>query len=320
MSDEEVLNFKANDKELQLFEQEKLDLYKGTFVVCLIYGLSAVLLLALILFTDWGKEFIYDKFAPAVITYVLGSLIIIIYLLYSIYTIKPRRIGKDIDNDNNIKCPDFWKLKETSGNAKLAMIEINKETKVISDINDTENTNLKFYCEYDDAVYGDKRDFLKMKKTIGKDPTKFHSGYKTLANAKTYNEEVTSTSKTVIPEYIVKLPTYDSTNVGLEELKKYAKFTGAYGGTVTTGKLADNTFGYSNILKVALPAYFKDSGGVATADAGVYTTYNDTAPLVCNKVFPQVLGILDNKQKKGNEVSCEYANQCDISWSSLNCN
>ena len=166
MSDEEVLNFKANDKELQLFEQEKMDLYKGTFVVCLVYGLSAVLLLALILFTDWGKEFIYNKFAPAVITYVLGSLIIIIYLLYSIYTIKPRRIGKDIDNDNNIKCPDFWKLKVTDGKEKMAMIEINKLAPVISDINDAENTNLKFYCEYDEAVYGDKRDFLKMKKTI----------------------------------------------------------------------------------------------------------------------------------------------------------
>ena len=319
MSDEEVLNFKANDKELQLFEQEKMDLYKGTFVVCLVYGLSAVLLLALILFTDWGKEFIYDKFAPAVITYVLGSLIIIIYLLYSIYTIKPRRIGKDIDNDNNIKCPDFWKLKETSPDAKYGMIDINKKTTAISDINDIENTNLKFYCEYDEAVYGDKRDFLKMKKEIGKDPTNFHSGYKTLADARTYNE-ATSTSKTVIPEYIVKLPTYDSTNVGLEELKKYAKFTGAYGGDATTGKLTDSTPGYSNILKVAKSGYYSDSGGVATADAGVYTKYNDTAPLVCNKVYPQVLGILDNKQKKGNEVSCEYAKQCDISWSSLNCN
>lgn len=112
MSDEEVLNFKANDKELKLFEQEKMDLYKGTFVVCLVYGLSAILLLALILFTENGREYIYDKFAPAVITYVLGSLIIIMYLLYSIYSIKPRKIGKDIDGDNNIKCPDFWKLKK----------------------------------------------------------------------------------------------------------------------------------------------------------------------------------------------------------------
>jgi len=316
MSDEEVLNFKANDKELQLFEQEKMDLYKGTFVVCLVYGLSAVLLLALVLFTDWGKDFIYDKFAPAVITYVFGSLIIIIYLLYSIYTIKPRRIGKDIDNDNNIKCPDFWKLNTTSDNAKYAMININKISPALTDINDTENTNLQYYCEYDEAVYGNKRDFLNMKKELGNN---FHGGYKTLSEAKT-NE----VSKTAIPEYIVKLPTYDSNNIGLVELKKYARFTGAYGGTKTpaTGKLDDTTTDTykSSIPKVAFSSYYGSSGDGSTADNTLYTTYENNAPLVCNKVYPQVLGILDNKQKKGNEVSCEYAKQCDISWSSLNCN
>jgi hypothetical protein len=315
MSDEEVLNFKANDKELQLFEQEKMDLYKGTFVVCLVYGLSAVLLLALVLFTDWGKDFIYDKFAPAVITYVFGSLIIIIYLLYSIYTIKPRRIGKDIDNDNNIKCPDFWKLKKTSDDAKFAMININKISPALTDINDTQNTNLQYYCEYDEAVYGNKRDFLNMKKELGNN---FYGGYKTLSEAKT-NE----VSKTAIPEYIVKLPTYDSNNIGFE-LKKYARFTGAYGGTKTpaTGKLDDTTTDTykSSIPKVAFSSYYGSSGDGSTADNTLYTNYENNAPLVCNKVYPQVLGILDNKQKKGNEVSCEYAKQCDISWSSLNCN
>lgn len=110
MSEEEV--FKPNEKELKLFEQEKLELYKGTFVVCLVYGLSAILLLLIILFTKWGKEYIYDKFAPAVITFIGGSLIIIISLISSIYNIKPRKIGKDIESDNNIMCPEYWKLEK----------------------------------------------------------------------------------------------------------------------------------------------------------------------------------------------------------------
>jgi fatty acid desaturase len=37
------------------------------------------------------------------------------------------------------------------------------------------------------------------------------------------------------------------------------------------------------------------------------------------KVHFDVLGVLDEKTKEGNEVSCEYAKQCGISWSSLNC-
>jgi len=83
MSDKDI---KPNEKEMRLFEQEKMELYKGTFVVCIVYGLSAFILLVIILFTDWGKVYIYDMFAPAVITYILGALIIIIYLLNEIFS------------------------------------------------------------------------------------------------------------------------------------------------------------------------------------------------------------------------------------------
>ena len=318
MSDEEVLNFKANDKELKLFEQEKMDLYKGTFVVCLVYGLSAVLLLALILFTENGREYIYDKFAPAVITYVLGSLIIIMYLLYSIYSIKPRKIGKDIDGDNNIKCPDFWKLKKTEDIAKTAMIDNNKATPIMKDINNITNANIQYVCEYDEGVYGDKKSFIEMKKIIGKQPTAatFKSGFTTMSIAKNQN---TAASKTVIPDYILKLPTYDPNKPESVELMKYAKFTGAY----SSNYYKLNNSDFTSIPKVMDTNYVTSTTDkaqiVSPESSTLYTKYNDTAPLVCNKVFPQVLGVLDKTQKKGNEISCEYAKQCDISWSSLNC-
>lgn len=318
MSDEEVLNFKANDKELKLFEQEKMDLYKGTFVVCLVYGLSAVLLLALILFTESGREYIYDKFAPAVITYVLGSLIIIMYLLYSIYIIKPRRLGKDIDGDNNIKCPDFWKLKKTEDIAKTAMIDNNKATPIMKDINNITNANIQYVCEYDEGVYGDKKSFIEMKKTIGRQPTPttFKSGFTTMSIAKSQN---TAASKTIIPDYILKLPFYDPNIPELVELKKYAKFTGAYSSNYYKLNNSDFT-SIPKVMDINYVTSTTDKAPIVSPESStLYTKYNDTAPLVCNKVFPQVLGVLDKTQKKGNEISCEYAKQCDISWSSLNC-
>ena len=55
MSKLESKDFVPNDRELRLFEQEKMELYKGTFVVCIVYGLSAFILLVVILFTEWGK-------------------------------------------------------------------------------------------------------------------------------------------------------------------------------------------------------------------------------------------------------------------------
>jgi hypothetical protein len=305
MYEEEV--FKPNEKEFKLFEQEKLELYKGTFVVCLVYGLSAISLLMIILFTKWGKEYIYDKFAPAVITFICGSLIIIISLIYSIYNIKPRKIGKDIESDNNIICPEYWKLEKVSASMKTEMITNNNSgsSKIIPEINSDRNANMQYRCVYDKNVYGNTGEYLKMNNDISK--TKYYPGYYSsniaLISATNKNAKIT-------PEYIVSIP--DSTSKTFKELKKYAKFSGAY--SSSNSNIFDNL--NKNVLKVGDSSYLSTTGSDKSA---VMTQYETNAPLICNIVYPQVLGVLDSKTKAGNEVSCEYAKQCGISWSSLNC-
>ena len=59
---ETKLRFVPNKKELELFKMEKLNMYKGTWMVCFVYGLSAAILLSIIFFTDWGRTYIYNKF------------------------------------------------------------------------------------------------------------------------------------------------------------------------------------------------------------------------------------------------------------------
>ena len=93
--------FVPTSKELELFKKEKMNLYKGTWTVCFVYGISAFILLAIVLFTDMGREYIYNKYLPAVLTYVVGAIIIIIYLVYSIFNIKPRKLGKVVKKQNN---------------------------------------------------------------------------------------------------------------------------------------------------------------------------------------------------------------------------
>jgi hypothetical protein len=323
MSEFETKDYKPNDRELRLFEQEKLDLYKGTFVVCIVYGLSAFLLLVIILFTEWGKEFIYDKFAPAVITYILGSLIIIIYLLNAIFSIRPRKIGTDMDSDTNITCPDYWKLVKVSNNPndvnsyKNAVIVnngingINKEGTIIPSINNSENANLQYRCEYDDNVFGYKKDYLKMKNTINPqlEQYKYMPGFKSSIIAKAY---IPTSDKEL--DYIVKVPEKNDANRGTyNDLVKYAKLTGVYGGT--DSNVIDDS-NNSNTVKIAESGY-KVVGGTSATQA--YTKYTTNAPLVCNVVYPQVLGLLDASTKEKNEVSCEYAKQCGVSWSSLKC-
>ena len=305
MSEEEV--FKPNEKELKLFEQEKLELYKGTFVVCLVYGLSAILLLVIILFTKWGKEYIYDKFAPAVITFIGGSLIIIISLISSIYNIKPRKIGKDIESDNNIMCPEYWKLEKVSAPMKQEMILNNNidTNKIIPEINSDRNANIQYRCVYDKNVYGKTDEYLKMNNDISK--IKYYPGFNSSNIAL---KSVTNKNAKITPEYIVSIP--DSNSKNFKELKKYAKFSGAYSGT--NSNIFDNL--NTNVLKVGNSSYLSTTGSDKSA---VRAQYETNAPLICNIVYPQVLGVLDSKTKEGNEVSCEYAKQCGISWSSLNC-
>lgn len=312
MADDKV--FKPNDKELKLFEQEKMDLYKGTFVVCIVYGLSAVLLLVLILFTDGGKEFIYDKFAPAVITYILGSLIIILYLLNSIYTIRPRRIGNDMDSDNSIMCPDFWKLEKVDIDTKKVLIENNIKsgdikTYIIPEIMRDTDKNIQYKCVYDKDVYGDTRKFLETKKGIVNDNTNIIAGFNNTTNAVAYASN--PTTSVLSPDYIVKLPKNmeESNDKGL---KSYAKFSGGY--TTGNASILDDATDNKISLRPAKSEYL-----TGTADDARYSNYEANTPLICNQVFPQVLGILDSKTKDENEISCEYAKQCGISWSSLNC-
>jgi len=303
-----------NEKELKLFEKEKMELYKGTFVVCIVYGLSALLLLIIILFTEWGREYIYNKFAPAVITYILGSLIIIIYLLNAIFTLQPRKIGRIMEGDHNILCPDYWKLEKVPEDIKKGMIYNNVydvNNNIIPEINRVPNTKIKYRCVYDKNVYGNTEEYNIMNNELIKDD-KFIPGFTSVLDVNKYIDEKSKNIKnTVLPDYIVT--NYeDKASEHYNNLKKYAMFSGAY--STSNELLIDQKS--SNMLRV-----FTDKNKPYNNDNKVHylNQYKDATPLICNVVYPQVLGVLDSETKDKNEVSCEYAKQCGISWSSLNC-
>ena len=314
MSEKETKDYKPNEKETRLFEQEKMELYKGTFVVCIVYGFSAFVLLVIILFTEWGKVYIYDKFAPAVITYILGALIIIIYLLNEIFSLKPRKIGADIDSDNNIMCPDFWKLEKVSDVMRAEIIKnnvVNNEGVIIPEITREANANIQYRCKADDKVFGNTLEYYKMKEDITSKTNPYMVGYEDRAQAVSYKNKVAASQPiNVPPDYIVAIP--DSKSQNYKDLAKYAKFTGGY-----NESNADLYSATSKTLKVASTDYLAGSlGSPSTVDYGKYKNDN---PLICNVVYPQVLGLLDSNTKEKNEVSCEYAKQCGVSWSSLKC-
>jgi hypothetical protein len=305
-----------NANELKLFENEKLELYKGTFVVCIVYGLSALLLLLIILFTEWGREYIYNKFAPAVITYILGSLIIIIYLLNAIFTLQPRKVGRVMDGDNNILCPDYWKLEKVPDYIKEGIIKNNTSdvnNNIIPQINSVPNSKIKYRCVYDKHVFGNTEQYNTMNNELI-ETNKYKPGFTDMAVVNNYiTAKAANIATTIEPDYIVINQDTNKNSLYYKDLKKYAMFTGAYSSNNDNGRLIS---GHSNILRV----FTDKTKPYNAANKDEYlNAYEAKSPLICNIVYPQVLGILDSETKDKNEVSCEYAKQCGISWSSLKC-
>jgi hypothetical protein len=236
-----------------------------------------------------------------------------------------------MDSDMNITCPDYWKLERITDKEHKNAIVVNNGVEgsikigdFIPSINKPENANLQYRCVHDDKVYGNTKEYLKMKQSI-KPSDKYMAGFKSYNQATNYKtNDITSP---YIPDYIVIEPTSNATTnkATYEDLKKYAKLTGVYGKKNSGGvdissnnKLNSSTDTYT--LKIATTAYNVGAGTtIAPLLATVTDKYVAKTPLICNVVYPQVLGLLDTNTKDKNEVSCEYAKQCGVSWSSLKC-
>ena len=339
---ETKLRFKPNQKELELFKLEKLNMYKGTWMVCFVYGISAIILLSVIFFTDWGRTYIYDKFFPAVITYVLGAIIIIIYLIVSIFSIKPRKLKKSVETLP--VCPDYWKLEKVVDTSNINDIinnvkkySRNDERIPAYDSNIENNTNysigkndqyilnndndiilsnnkniLKYKCVPDQNVFGSLPEFKTQLELVNNENNTYN-------HATTSNNFIKNVDK---PKYLyVDIADIGNTVNSSSGLKKYSELSGVYKSAWTNSNIQGQG------ALAGQPAYF-DSSIVQYKGANTnrYVFPTDTAnvkigtkkPLICNEIYPNLLDTLESKEKN-QELKCEYAKKCGISWSYLDC-
>ena len=318
---ETKLRFVPNTKELELFKMEKLNMYKGTWMVCFVYGISAAILLSVIFFTDWGRTYIYNKFFPAVITYVIGAIIIIIYLLVSIFSIKPRKLKKSVETLP--VCPDYWKLEKVTDISNIMDITSNIKTYskgfdapdpltndhpkggenkqyILNGKDDIILSNnqhvLNYKCVPDPLVYGNIVDIKSQFELVNNDNT-------------TYNFATTSNNyikRDDVPKYIyVELDSNVSKN-----LQNYSEITGIRKSSWKDyNKYFDNT-----IVKHSDPygTQYK------WPDNSNEVKFNSTKPLICNEIYPYLLDSMEDKAKN-QALKCEYAKKCGVSWSYLDC-
>lgn len=321
------LGFDPTDRELEIFNKEKMNMYKGTFIVCLVYAISAIVLLGIIFWTDWGREYIYKKMLPASVTFIIGALFIIIFLVISIYELKPRRVKNNLEKDQEIVCPDFWVLKRVEDDVKMDLAKNNTKNyptyikngndDIIAGIKSKNDEALKYKCELDPSVYGDLKTYAEMKNNLynGK-----NAMYK--LGIKSTDSSITSNNGFI---YIEKQHAANNTDSAIipytdNILGNYAQFAGMY---VSGTKDTSGQYLGTSIFKENRIHYYSNitPNTIVPLDIGLSTLeyYYDTKPLICNVVYPQVLAKMDKDTPEQNKYRCEYAKACDIAWSDIGC-
>ena len=85
------------------------NMFKGTIIICIIYAILGFILVLLSYLSESVKDLLFNKFLYFTIIYIIGSIIIILIMLYNIYYFKPSKITR-YNNIDDISCPDYWNV------------------------------------------------------------------------------------------------------------------------------------------------------------------------------------------------------------------
>jgi hypothetical protein len=106
-------DLKLTDYDMTIYEYRKQQIFKGTIAICIVYAFIALLIIVTSYLFPSIKYVIFDKFLPFTIVFIVGTILIILYLFYNILNFKPIKINKNYDY-TNISCPDYWTLEYNS--------------------------------------------------------------------------------------------------------------------------------------------------------------------------------------------------------------
>jgi hypothetical protein len=151
-------DLRITDYDMTIYEHRKERIFKGTIAICMLYAFIALLIVLTSYMYPTIKFIIFEKFLPFTIVFIVGTILLIIYLFYNILNFKPIKINKNFDY-TNISCPDYWKL------------EYNQELGNYFDSN-TINTNIFNYrCVLDPNIFSKTDIYFNQKNKYAADAT-----------------------------------------------------------------------------------------------------------------------------------------------------
>ncbi len=267
------------EDERNMYLAERSKKFGLTIAVCVVYGVIALLLLLLTFFTSWGQSFLYEEMLAFIVTFILGTVIIIIYLANEVYNFKPVQGDSKMGYDAEM-CPDYWKLeyvdvdqKDDEGNGYFSD-NVNKY-------------HFKYKCVMDPSLI-DKEKLKTQNTTLKMNP-----------NKELYKESSGNTADTTIQSLTKS-----------DDKKKFRE----YAANMTGYEYKDDKIikkNNTNALKNIDNNYFQnDSSTIPIPCDTVYPIYMSIMDRE-NKT--------KNPDDAANKYRCAYAKTCGVPWTDAGC-
>jgi len=162
-----LLDNDLNDYDRAVFNIKREKVFYGTIAICVLYGSFALLLFILGFFSDKIKYLLLNSFLPFTIVYVIGTILIILYLVGQVMSFKPYKLNKD-GNYDNLSCPDYWILEKVykDNEYKEDKDSIRSLYGSSFESNVVNNNLFTYRCVLNDKIF-DKYDIFKASSNIG---------------------------------------------------------------------------------------------------------------------------------------------------------
>ena len=307
-------------------KNKKYNVFMGTITLCVVYAIIALLLLLYASYTESGKS-LYTNLKPFAITYIFGTIIIIvsfsiIIFNYDLTTLYSKKINKNPLIPTS--CPDYY------------------NTTIRNDTNDDLNTLITNYNNIEQNRYliGAGIIYDEPQTQIALDNDQYAKNYVDFYDLKPSEDNKHKFKVKCERDSDIFESNYYLNLDGISEAHGL-KTTGTAGEiqAVTTGNRADNKYPYTSLdgkeRNTMVGALLAMENGInkSNTDKKIITSVISSTPATndhyrfkCDHVYPEYLTSLDLKEYNANgqtgpinKYRCEFAKQCGIDWSEAGC-
>lgn len=98
-----------NEYDIKINKLKVTDMYNGTYLVCIVYGIFSVAILLGSYFNDSVRDIFFNQFIIFTVIFIIGSIVIISVLIYYLNNYVPKKT-KHVNLYDTYSCPDYWNM------------------------------------------------------------------------------------------------------------------------------------------------------------------------------------------------------------------